>query len=125
MFDTVSDARLELAAYLNGSRLDAVIAGLIPTLVFRPDTTDTDRVGRTRFGGAPDLPPGSIWPRPPAPADVEAIATRGSAEAAEDMRRHFATGLPYAFIAQIDLAEAAILSPATGVLPTEGLLLFF
>ena len=41
------------------------------------------------------------------------------------MRRHFATGLPYAFIAQIDLAEAAILSPATGVLPTEGRLLFF
>lgn len=125
MFSTLASARDMLGAHLDGSRLDAAAAGLIPAIVFRPDAAGADRIGRTRLGGEPDLPRGAGWPRPPAPADAEAIAARGSEGAAKEMREHLALGLPYAFIAQIDLAEAAALGPTAGVLPAEGRLLFF
>lgn len=125
MFSTVVEARQAFSEHLDESLLDAAVAGLVPALVFHPDTADTDRVGQTRFGGAPDLPQGASWPRPPIPANAEEIAMRGSTEAAGEMRQHFALGLPYAFMAQIDLAEAAALGPTASVLPGEGRLLFF
>ena len=125
MFGSAADARQVLGAYLEGARLDWAVAGLIPTLFLEPDDGRPAQVGGTRFGGVPDLQPGTAWPRPPAPADAEAIASRGSDEAAEHMRRHFVFALPYAFMAQVDLAEAAACGPAAAVLPAEGRLLFF
>jgi hypothetical protein len=54
--------------------------------------------GRSRVGGVPDLPPSKAWPR-----------------------RH---GVPLAFLAQIDLSEAAPHLPQ-GLLPPSGHLWFF
>lgn len=63
-----------------------------------------DRVGGNRFGGSPDLPRGSAWPR-----------------------HRFG---PYRFLGQLDLAElavhtAAMASPWCGLLPPDGLLSLF
>ncbi|RMG56461.1 MAG: DUF1963 domain-containing protein, partial [Bacteroidetes bacterium] len=55
--------------------------------------------GRSQLGGAPDLPPEVAWPL----SD---------------------TGTPLAFLAQINLAEAAPHAPA-GLLPATGILAFF
>jgi uncharacterized protein YwqG len=60
--------------------------------------TRGDFSGRSRLGGAPELPPGFEWPRW---RDEE-----------------------LAFVAQIDLAEVALLGVPTG-LPAEGLLVLF
>jgi uncharacterized protein DUF1963 len=54
--------------------------------------------GRSRLGGAPDVPPGFAWP--------------------------VWNGRALAFLGQVDLADVAAVEPATG-LPPEGLLLFF
>lgn len=56
-------------------------------------------LGRTKVGGRPDLPPGFVWPR------------HGS-------------GKPLAFLAQVNLADAATVRPLAG-LPKAGLLLVF
>lgn len=62
------------------------------------------RVGASRFGGAPDLPPGHKWPHWEHPTDgLRALR----------------------FFAQIDLAEVAASAPAPTGLPTAGLLSFF
>jgi hypothetical protein len=83
---------------------------------------DTAR-GRTRFGGAPDLPGGTPWPLRPIPRDAQTKAaelTRNFAWIA----RHVVRELPFEFLAQIDLAEAGMQAAATG-LPDDGRLLFF
>ncbi|MDT3380621.1 YwqG family protein [Labrys neptuniae] len=125
MFDSPEDARLALQAYFDTPRIEMLVEALVPTLVFEVAPGKRIVVGDTKFGGRPDLPAGSAWPRPPAPADPEAIASQGNAEAGAEMRRHLAQGLPYTFIAQIDLAEAASLGNAASPLPPDGRLLFF
>jgi hypothetical protein len=67
-------------------------------------TTSSVRPGGSRFGGAPDLPIGTAWPR----------HEKG----------------PYRFLAQIDLAElaphcASFAAPWSEALPKEGLLVLF
>lgn len=106
MFDTPADAQAQLAQHFARPQVERVVAALVPTLVFRPLPTGKGSVGGTRIGGTPDLPPGLTWPRRAKPADAEAIAKRGNAEAGEEMRRHFRKELPYAFFAQVDLGEA-------------------
>ena len=125
MFEDRDEARDALKGNFDAAQLEAVLAALVPAIVFEPLDPDEDAVGGTRLGGAPDLPPGAAWPRPPAPEDPEALAGRGSAEAGASMRRHLAEGLPYAFMAQVDLAEAAALGPVAADLPPDGRLLFF
>lgn len=125
MFDSPEDARLALQAYFDTPRVEMLVEALVPALVFEVAPGKRIVVGDTKFGGRPDLPAGSPWPRPPAPADPEEIAKRGNAEAGAEMRRHLARGLPYTFIAQIDLAEAARLGSAASPLPSDGRLLFF
>jgi len=61
-------------------------------------TADEDASPTTRMGGLPDLPDIARWPR--------------------------WNGEPLAFLAQLDLAELAVLNPDSP-LPKEGLLLFF
>lgn len=127
MYDTPVDARAQLAQQdFTRPQIEMIVGALVPTLTFRPDATGTvPRIGATRIGGTPDLPPGLAWPVREAPPDAEAIAGRGNAEAAEGMRRHFGAALPYAFFAQVDLDEARGQGRPAADLPEHGRLLFF
>lgn len=125
MFDSPADAQQALQAYFDPPRIEVVVEALVPAVVFEPIPGAHIAVGGTKFGGVPDLPPGTAWPRPPAPDDPEAIAQRANEATAKEIREHLARGLPYPFIAQIDLAEAAKLGPIASALPPDGRLLFF
>ena len=116
MFDSLAAARSALRRGLPPGVRDAVLAALLPCVALPPIPGGRIGPGGTRFGGVPDLPPGLPWPRPPRPEDAEAIAARGSPEAGEEMRRHLALDLPYAFVGQVDLAEVAGAGPAAAVL---------
>lgn len=125
MFDTPADAQAQLAQHFSRPQVEMVVEALEPALVFRPIQKDEGSLGGTRIGGTPDLPPGLAWPRRAKPADMEAIAKRGNAEAGEAMRRHFRKELPYAFFAQVDLGEARGQGASADALPEQGRLLFF
>lgn len=125
MFDSPADAAQALQAHFDPPRVEILVKALVPAIVLHPETGREIVVGGTRLGGTPDGPQGFAWPRPPAPADPEESARRGNEDAARAMRAHMALGLPYAFIGQIDLAEAAAAGPVASVLPSEGRLLFF
>ena len=124
MFDNTDAARTVLRDRFDPDLAERLVATLIPALLIEP-LPGPVAVGATRLGGVPDLPAGVSWPRAPAPADIEAIASRGNKDAGAQMRRHMTLGLPYAFIAQIDLAEAAKLGEVASRLPAAGRLLFF
>lgn len=123
MYDSPSDARAALSDAFEPTQVELLLAALAPAIVF--EAADADRLGATRLGGLPDLPPDLDWPRPTPPEDPEAIARRGNAEAGAAMRRHLSLGLPMAFFAQVDLAEAEALGAVAAPLPREGRLLFF
>lgn len=125
MFDSPDDAQKHLVAALGRARTEIVVQALVPTLTFRPAKDRGSVLGATRIGGTPDLPPGLAWPRRAMPKDVEAIAKRGNEDAAAEMRAHFKLEAPYAFIAQIDLSEAAALGAPARDLPDHGRLLVF
>ncbi len=126
MFDTLAQARTALRRGLPAGVRDAVLAALLPCVALPPIPGGRIAPGGTRFGGAPDLPPDLPWPRQSRPDDVETILRGGSPESAEELRRHLALDLPFAFIGQVDLAEvAATGSAAVAALPAEGRLLFF
>lgn len=125
MFDSPADAAQALQAYFDRPRIEIVVEALVPAMVFEPLPDGRIAIGVTRLGGVPDLPAGVTWPRPAAPDNPEGIAGRGNEEAAKEMREHLARGLPYAFIGQVDLAEASALGSTASVLPSEGRLLFF
>lgn len=84
-------------------RVEAVVALARQSVRLVPADEDPDSVaapaGRSRFGGAPELPDDVAWPR-----------WRGE---------------PLTFLAQIDLAEVAAAGLDGGALPAEGLLLLF
>ncbi|MFD1703844.1 DUF1963 domain-containing protein [Methylopila henanensis] len=124
MFDDAAAARAALAGHFDPPRLEQVISALVPAIVFVPSAGPPTR-GGSRIGGVPDMGPGAEWPRPSPPADPEAVAARGSPDAGNEMREHFAKRLPYAFFAQVDLGEAARLGSVAAGLPQDGRLLFF
>ena len=125
MFDTPTDARHALEAVLTKPQLELVMPALVPAIGFVPAPAVKSEPGATRFGGTPDLPPGLAWPIRQRPADADAIAKRGNADANAAMAAHFAKALPYAFVAQVDLAQVAVLGPVAQALPGEGRLLVF
>ena len=82
-----------------GGHADALVDAARPSIRLDADAgPDHDRVGASRLGGEPDLPPGAEWPRK--------------------------AGAPLSFVAQLDLSELAPYD-VEGVLPTDGLLSFF
>lgn len=125
MFDSPAEATQALQAYFDTPRIEIIVKNLVLAVVLVPDTGAKTALGGTRLGGTPDAPAGFVWPRPPAPENPEEIAKRGNEDAAREMREHLALGLPYAFIAQIDLKEASRIAGAASGLPSEGRLLFF
>lgn len=124
MFDSPADAADALLAFFEPPRVGIVVEALVPAAVFHPAASGIVP-GGTRLGGTPDAPAGFVWPRPAQPDEADEIARRGNEDAAGEMRAHMALDLPYAFIAQVDLAEAATLGPPAPALPSEGRLLFF
>ncbi|TSD87124.1 DUF1963 domain-containing protein [Mycobacterium sp. KBS0706] len=125
MFDTPADAQLSLQDHFSRPQVEIIVEALVPAIAFVPILDGDGRIGGTRIGGTPDLPLGLEWPKQIAPANADEIAARGSPDAAKEVRAHFALQLPYTFVAQIDLAEAAMLGPAAESLPSDGRLLFF
>ena len=123
MFDSPTEATAALAEYFDQSRLELVVEALVPAIIFHPRGEVVP--GMTKFGGTPDVPEGFNWPRPALPVDPEEIASRGNHDAAAAMRNHIERNLPYAFVAQVNLAEAREAAPEATGLPGEGRLLFF
>ncbi len=124
MFDSPVDAANALLDYFDQPRVEIIAEALVPAMIFHP-SPEKIAVGGTRLGGAPDVPEGFVWPRPATPEDPEDIAKRGNEDAATEMRAHMTLGLPYAFVAQVDLAKAAELGTVASDLPSDGRLLFF
>lgn len=77
------------------------------------------RKGRSRFGGAPDVPRDFVWPR----SQYDEI--RGTRRDGEPLQLRQKGGSPLTFIAQLDLAELAPHRPAGIALPDTGLLSIF
>ncbi len=109
---------------LPADRIEVLLDGLVPQFWIAREDEAEPRAGTTRFGGAPDLPPGAPWPIRMAPPDAE--------RAADDLEQHFdwiakhiVRDLPFEFLAEIDLAEAARHPGHAAALPHEGRLLFF
>ena len=122
MFDTPTDAATFLSGALEPPAIERIVGTLVPTIVFEPMLDD--HIGGTRIGGVPDMGPGAEWPRPTPPADRQALVP-GGGEMDEEMVAHLDAALPFAFMAQVDLAEASALGPVASPLPDEGRLLFF
>ncbi len=121
MFRTLDAARDYLEEQGLGEFADRLIPLLRPCLMLA--SVDGDRVGGTRMGGRPDLPPHLAWPVR-APVTSEKILKAGGASHAAWIAKHASRPIPFEFVAQIDLIEAARLAPSAG-LPDEGRLLFF
>lgn len=81
-------------------------------------------VGATRFGGAPDMREGASWPMRAAMPDL-AKSAAGSRLPNPWIVRQLGEAVPYEFVAQIDLAEAARHPDHAKGLPQTGRLLFF
>jgi uncharacterized protein YwqG len=113
----------------------AIIVRLLRPYLRLVAAPEVSRPGQTRIGGTPDLSPeshsaGSQWPIREVPKDVDAIVNLGGSNHEAHLRKHLAQPLPYSFIAQIDLEEAARLTEThptlnSGLLPDHGRLLFF
>lgn len=102
----------EAAASAGLSHLAATIAELaLPSIRLHAHAASEHRiaVGASKIGGHPDLPIGTPWPRRAFPFKDPALEPET---------------IPFAFVAQINLAEVAAY-PAAQVLPPTGMLYFF
>ncbi|MFV0316696.1 MAG: YwqG family protein [Microthrixaceae bacterium] len=93
--------RLLAAAPVLGPSL---VGSLRPAVRYRAEPGESAELGRSRYGGDPDIGPGTRWPYWNTP-DGESR--------------------PLRFFAQVDLAEAQRVAPVPLELPVEGLLSFF
>jgi uncharacterized protein YwqG len=126
MFASIDEARAALDEVFVSEIVEEFLRALLPATIFTPLRDDAPpKLGATRIGGTPDMPPNLAWPVRPAPPNVAEIAARGGSAHGEHIRKHLERALPFEFVAQIDLVEAARLGPATEALPREGRLLFF
>ena len=117
--------RADIQPFLAQSELGlfaAEIAGLCkPSVCFEQAT---EKIGGTRVGGEPDLPPSSSWPAREAYFNGASVAER-LASRGEDFARQFTVPAPVDFACQIDLTDPAVKRALGPLLPGEGRLLFF
>jgi uncharacterized protein YwqG len=125
MFESLQEARAAVGRHVAPEHVDKVLNVLIPAIGLKPGEPGNTVRGDSRLGGEPELPVGMEWPRPTPPADPADIAGRGSSSAEQAMLDHLSRNLPFAFVAQIDLAEAHALGEVAADLPDTGRLLFF
>jgi uncharacterized protein YwqG len=134
MFKDEADARAVIKQYctrergipIKSAQTELIISRLLPQFWIEPVSDTAASTWRTHFGGAPELPMGAAWPLRPIPADAHRRAVEFSKyDNQRWVAAHITRELPFEFMAQIDLAEAARYpAPADG-LPTSGRLLFF
>jgi len=98
---------------------DRLMQAALPSLrlVLRPTDEDALPVGASKFGGAPDLPPGFEWPVWQGRPESEKWKWRDPAEWSRNDG-------PLCFLAQFRLADLAAYDLG-GALPPSGLLYFF
>ena len=126
MFDSLEQARGAAADFIPEEHLDEGMKVLVPGIGLRPGEPGAPvETGGSRLGGSPDLPAGSEWPRPTPSDDPEEIEGRANVASGTWLREHLSRHLPFAFLCQIDLAEAHALGVLTADLPEHGRLLFF
>jgi len=101
------------AAGLRGHLAEAIAGYALPSLEFSAAASTTVPVGATKIGGLPDLPEETVWPR-------------RSERVRERPRGPVLGTIPLAFLAQVDLQEAArVLRADENPLPPSGVLSFF
>lgn len=127
MFTSPAHAEQVLTEAMGADYAALVLPLLRPCFCFAE--SDDATPGATRFGGMPDVPPGFTWPmRPTESIDIawwtfpEHLAHFGLSAATDRQRRHIARGMPYVFLAQLDLTST---SGHVAGLPDQGRLLFF
>ncbi|MBB4003218.1 DUF1963 domain-containing protein [Aurantimonas endophytica] len=125
MFDGLAEAAAALGKAFDPPRLEQVVEALVPAIVFKPAGPEGPVAEGSQIGGTPDVPAGFVWPRPTPLADARELTGRANAEMGQEMLAHIEMGLPYAFVAQVDLGEAAKLGDVAANLPSDGRLLFF
>jgi hypothetical protein len=117
--------RADIQPFLAGTELGlfaAEIAGLCkPSLCFE---LSASRVGGTRFGGEPDLPPDFPWPGREAYGHGASVAER-LARRGEGFASQFTVPAPLDFVCQIDLTDPVVNRALGPLLPHEGRLSFF
>lgn len=133
MFNSPTDARRQLVETLTDpealdsplttDEIEQILSHLAPQLWIAPGDELRGRETGTRFGGAPDLPPGVDWPLRPVPRDL-AVRAQELRDHFGWILRHIERELPYEFLAQIELADAGPVAAELG-LPASGRLLFF
>lgn len=125
MSEGLAEAVAAIETKFDPSEAARVRDTLAPVLAFEPVSAQGRPPGATHLAGVPDVPQGFIWPRPPMLADPNTIAERANATTAQELLEHLRKGLPYAFVAQVDLGEAVQFGKVAADLPSEGRLLFF
>jgi uncharacterized protein YwqG len=134
MFKNEADARAIIQQYcieeagmlVTPADIELIMSRLRPQFWIAPVSDASTAMGRTHFGGAPEMPKGATWPLRPIPSDAAARAGEFSKYKTQHwIASHIVRELPFEFIAQIDLAEAARHPALAQSLPDTGRLLFF
>jgi Domain of unknown function (DUF1963) len=126
MYSSIDEARNALAAVFVPPTVETVLAALVPTIGFElAENQSEPPLGTTRIGGTPDLAHDVNWPLRPVPPVIDSIVDAGGSAHGDHIREHLSRELPFDFVAQVDLAEAAKLGNIAKDLPNEGRLLFF
>lgn len=105
------------------AQINLIVSRLRPQL-WLAAADGAGEIGATRFGGAPDMPHGASWPMRAAMPDRARSAAAGRTPNPWIVRQHGET-VPFEFVAQIDLAEAARHPAHATGLPQTGRLLVF
>jgi len=138
MFRDIDDARAvirtiavdEADTPLSDGQQKLLLDRLIAQFWITP-SDEPARPGATRFGGAPDVPAAASWPMRPVPSELAKPEPDLDGYFKIDMKHfewianHVVRKLPFEFLAQIDLQEAAKYPSAAHGLPDKGRLLFF
>lgn len=122
MFLTVDDAATQLAEVLDPPQLELFLPLMQPVTALVAGTDAAP--GTSQIGGRPRAAPGFVWPAVDAAALLPGTLDSGPAQVNAENRAHLAAGVPMAFVARIDLPEAAQI-PQLAALPDHGQLLFF
>ncbi len=109
---------------ISAKHVELIISRLRPQVWIARRSDGGGGPGETRFGGAPDLPNGMAWPIRPVPPDVAEKSQQWGAHHTWIVKQ-LQHELPFEFIGQIELQDAAQLPEHTEGLPPTGRLLFF
>lgn len=125
MFETRSDLDKAFAAAGLAAFAPAVARLCAPALCLVPaGQADTVEGGRSRLGGAPELPGDLAWPVRPAYVRPDASAEQWPTQRA-NLRLALTTPAPLHFLGEIDLAAAARAVAPKGRMPESGRLHLF